>query len=380
RDHPYQYVYYLTTGGRTEILVKCNASGTYDVKVVDRHWNSTMNNYLLDCLPTYAVNTTLFTINVNSSIAQGSSLDPKTLTFPPKTGYIENIVNGDNTACAKYNATKLFNETDPHYLGWIANPDPFGDRNCSKLNFKLNNSQATIKGRLFGMNGQYFRHDISLATLEFNKTYEMDIRFSLHPFHHHINPFQLTEDLAYGFLGQNGEWRDTITTCNATKVRVRTADFKGKVLMHCHYLPHEDRGLMGYYNISDSCTKSDNFLPITPVGSEVCGGVNTENLCVSYPPTLSPTHLSGSLMVSSLSAIMFALFMLFGAQLFFLCICHVKLLCDSLRFESRLVKSYLQNATCSIIDGLLFCLYKILLFFFLISKIDKIIFENFFQA
>ncbi|ETO10109.1 Multicopper oxidase family [Reticulomyxa filosa] len=303
-------------GGRAEIITKCSAAGSYKVKIVDRHKNETIQ-YYASCLPSYTVKATLFTIEVNTSSAGGSSIDPMALKFPSKTGYIEDTANADanDTACTNYDATKVFDKSvPPHYLGWTINPDPLSSDNkvCSKYDFTFpNGDQATIYGRLFGLNGQYFRHDVSLATLEFNKTYQMDIGFFPHPFHHHINPFQFAKDLVFGFLGQKGEWRDVVSTslCNISNstevssavVRVRTRDFKGNVVMHCHYLPHEDRGLMGYYIINDTCTKSDHFLPVTPVGSEQCGTPNVGKFCQNLP--------SGSLTINSLSAIMFALFM-----------------------------------------------------------------------
>ncbi|TNE58860.1 MAG: copper oxidase [Sphingomonadales bacterium] len=65
-----------------------------------------------------------------------------------------------------------------------------------------------------------------------------------HPFHIHVNSFQVTRDDPFG----NPEiiWRDTLglTTRGTRKLRMRYEDFHGKFVLHCHILNHEDRGMM----------------------------------------------------------------------------------------------------------------------------------------
>lgn len=71
-----------------------------------------------------------------------------------------------------------------------------------------------------------------------NKSSEM------HPFHIHINPFQV--------ISVNGEpvnlhgYRDTvgIPARGETIIRTRYKDFDGKFVLHCHILFHEDHGMM----------------------------------------------------------------------------------------------------------------------------------------
>lgn len=71
-----------------------------------------------------------------------------------------------------------------------------------------------------------------------------------HPFHIHVNPFQVTDrDI-------NGRpfhyWKDTLLISgsdnkgadNAIVVRSRYEDFDGEFVLHCHNLNHEDQGMM----------------------------------------------------------------------------------------------------------------------------------------
>jgi FtsP/CotA-like multicopper oxidase with cupredoxin domain len=96
----------------------------------------------------------------------------------------------------------------------------------------------------------------------------------MHPFHIHINPFQITEVFDPGTmqapesLPQPWIWWDTIAipagvqkkdaagnpmknadgspviTPGHLKMRTRFVDFFGKYVLHCHILGHEDRGMM----------------------------------------------------------------------------------------------------------------------------------------
>jgi FtsP/CotA-like multicopper oxidase with cupredoxin domain len=81
-----------------------------------------------------------------------------------------------------------------------------------------------------------------------------------HPFHVHVNPFQIVKildpqgrdvsesgepnDAQYADL--KGEWKDTIFIKQGYKVIMRThyARFDGVFVLHCHILNHEDMGMM----------------------------------------------------------------------------------------------------------------------------------------
>jgi FtsP/CotA-like multicopper oxidase with cupredoxin domain len=68
-----------------------------------------------------------------------------------------------------------------------------------------------------------------------------------HPFHIHVNPFQIMEKGADGKL-QPGDWKDTLMVkagdTNKIVVRSRYEDFDGAFVLHCHILDHEDQGMM----------------------------------------------------------------------------------------------------------------------------------------
>ncbi len=82
------------------------------------------------------------------------------------------------------------------------------------------------------------------AVEEWTVGVEPDSLERFHPFHIHVNSFQVTRDDPFG----NPEviWRDTLglTTRGPRKIRMRYEDFDGKFVLHCHILNHEDRGMM----------------------------------------------------------------------------------------------------------------------------------------
>jgi FtsP/CotA-like multicopper oxidase with cupredoxin domain len=102
-----------------------------------------------------------------------------------------------------------------------------------------------------------------------------------HPFHIHVNPFQIAEilnemgkdvsvtgepeksDMQYANL--KGTWKDTIFVKEGYKVVIRTRykRFTGQFVLHCHILNHEDQGMMENVRIVDPVNRDapENFLP-----------------------------------------------------------------------------------------------------------------------
>jgi len=80
-----------------------------------------------------------------------------------------------------------------------------------------------------------------------------------HPFHIHINPFQIVEVTdgggnKYTPAKENRLWQDTINIPAKGSVLIRSqfADFKGTYVLHCHILAHEDRGMMQLVRVTDN--------------------------------------------------------------------------------------------------------------------------------
>jgi FtsP/CotA-like multicopper oxidase with cupredoxin domain/peroxiredoxin len=76
-----------------------------------------------------------------------------------------------------------------------------------------------------------------------------------HPFHIHVNPFQVVqvEEIESGKKTPMSDWMDTIAVEPGKRItiRMRFADFAGKTVLHCHTLDHEDQGMMQTVQIVD---------------------------------------------------------------------------------------------------------------------------------
>lgn len=109
-------------------------------------------------------------------------------------------------------------------------------------------------GMEFLFNGKSFnekRIDIEakLGTVEEWELANVDPDLMDHPFHLHVNPFQV--------ISRNGKpepynaWKDTVLVKGGETVRIRIPfrTFTGKTVYHCHVLDHEDLGMMGNIRI-----------------------------------------------------------------------------------------------------------------------------------
>jgi len=100
-----------------------------------------------------------------------------------------------------------------------------------------------------------------LGTLKVGQVYEWSIRgppgrandnhgLSIHPFHMHVNPFQVVSLESWNDFYRAGDWHDTLLHGSGhALVKTQTNTFTGHAIFHCHLLDHEDMGMMGYFDI-----------------------------------------------------------------------------------------------------------------------------------
>ena len=77
-----------------------------------------------------------------------------------------------------------------------------------------------------------------------------------HPFHMHVNPFEVDrrEPDGSGKMITTVVWKDTVLLPNdgtSIHIRARYTDFVGKFVLHCHILAHEDMGMMELVEVTD---------------------------------------------------------------------------------------------------------------------------------
>lgn len=119
---------------------------------------------------------------------------------------------------------------------------------------ELSMAMGMGRGMTFLFNGKAYDPkridtEVQLGTTEEWELVNVDPDRMDHPFHLHINPFQV--------ISRNGQpepyqaWKDTVLVRGGETVRIRIPfrDFAGKTVYHCHILDHEDLGMMGNLEI-----------------------------------------------------------------------------------------------------------------------------------
>lgn len=120
----------------------------------------------------------------------------------------------------------------------------------------------------FTIDGKKFDHDRVDQVVELGALEEWTIvndSVLMHPFHIHVNPFQLTH--IDGHPVDEPSYRDTVSIRpRGGSITFRTvfADFTGRSLFHCHIVPHSDLGMMGMFEIVPRGQASPP--PVTPTG------------------------------------------------------------------------------------------------------------------
>jgi FtsP/CotA-like multicopper oxidase with cupredoxin domain len=111
---------------------------------------------------------------------------------------------------------------------------------------------GTTGKTLFLVDGAEFHHDTISHRPLVGTAEQWNIKssFSFHPYHIHVNPFQVVE--YRGAKLKRPMWKDVIlvgvyngnSDKVAARVYTRYEEYTGDFVMHCHILHHEDQGMM----------------------------------------------------------------------------------------------------------------------------------------
>ena len=223
----------LTPGNRADFLVRAPSStGTYGVtyEVFGQIESSARRAAVRDLLDSTVPAATLLTVEV----ASGPGC-PTTMTFPSQAdwpampAYLSPI-NSVNRS------RQLFFEMKDE-SGGPAGPGQLPSK------FYINFNQVETR--------QYKPECVDI-TAPIGTAEEWTIRNTtafdpFHVFHIHTNPFQVVEN-GPRRLSPPYVWQDSITLPSSAngqvRIRQRFEEFTGEYVLHCHFLGHEDRGMM----------------------------------------------------------------------------------------------------------------------------------------
>jgi FtsP/CotA-like multicopper oxidase with cupredoxin domain len=237
----------LAPGNRVDLLVQApSTAGDYKV--------------------TFGGNTLLLTVRVKGTAVSAIPF-PSRAEFPKMPGFLSDIV----PPMGMVERNMRFNTTQTQLKSPSPTPTPQGSaggRNAADAAPPLMPNAPpthTINGIQFsGEIDQYMKLG---ATEEWTLFNDSPTGGPAHPFHIHINPFQVIAlfDPAYmpaslqatGVpLRQPWVWWDNfaIPVGGWAKMWTRFVDFTGTYVFHCHILGHEDRGMMQMVNVSPGGT------------------------------------------------------------------------------------------------------------------------------
>jgi FtsP/CotA-like multicopper oxidase with cupredoxin domain len=107
-------------------------------------------------------------------------------------------------------------------------------------------------GRQWMINGQPFDPDVALASPALGTTELWTITSDFHhPVHVHLGHFQVLSRNGRGPAPADAGWKDTVDVrpYEVVQLLVRFAGFRGRYVMHCHNLEHEDMAMMANIDV-----------------------------------------------------------------------------------------------------------------------------------
>jgi FtsP/CotA-like multicopper oxidase with cupredoxin domain len=184
---------------------------------------------------------------------------------------IQQVTTGDLSAFTAH-ASLMTPEVDEMLKGMakqITNFDILFNTDGSVKFGLRHEDNGTLIGFGDAYHGEDHTHHTYVRKLPIGKTQEWELSSNLanHPFHIHVNPFQIVKILnadgtdvsAIGssdkdsagnidsqYHGLKGVWKDTLLIKQGYKIFVRSKyeKFEGDFVLHCHILDHEDQGMM----------------------------------------------------------------------------------------------------------------------------------------
>ena len=121
---------------------------------------------------------------------------------------------------------------------------------------------------------------------------------SAHPMHIHVSHFQIVSHMHSGSsqmspYGEVGDWRDTWPSLpGVSKVRMVFSNYTGEYVTHCHFLKHEDLGMMATFLVTSN---APTFVPTEkPSGSSpvkpTVVPTKSPTFVPSRKPSIKPTN------------------------------------------------------------------------------------------
>ena len=149
-----------------------------------------------------------------------------------------------------------------------------------------------------------YMHEIEVGSVVSMELYGLHYQNHMgHILHVHVNPFQLSEDPLDTFDGyfQAGDWHDTLKGPygwgreTPIKIKMAADRFTGGQVVHCHYLWHQDRGMMYVMKLSGEEGATFAGASTQSPGCFKLAEAEKDNMLLPYGGLVSSTKSAASL-------------------------------------------------------------------------------------
>lgn len=190
---------FLGPGNRADVVMRCSSSG----EVVLGSTNTADDQ---------AQQSNIVTLTVESSSSGTDTSEDLPIFTPYRPDYLADLYTSTNTS-------------------------------TFELSFGKGGGGCTI-------NGGSWDGSTALGTIETGSIQEWTVSgASKHPYHLHVNSYQLKGATDASGYYADGDWQDVLYPPSGVTVEhtmFAVDSYVTKSIIHCHFLPHEDMGCMGY--------------------------------------------------------------------------------------------------------------------------------------
>ena len=310
----------LAPGNRVDTLVNPTETGTY-LLIKNPNWSYLSNNGAATAEDIVAV---LTVKDDGSGNTQSMPTDAQLAAYGKQQYYKPFKKHGKEIIQPSIAAATPFAEYEAHFLFFPApgtgvapsNKDTVEDDSGSQvpetsinpINFGMsfsckNNARTSFtecnaknykgKGKSSDLDKEMFTENIRPITLPLGRVGEWTLKVeyksgivSAHPFHIHTNPFFIMKVETFEKSDGSGEnkgytpnstpyvtyprrWQDTllIQPNQIVTFRYQPLDYEGSFVFHCHFVDHEDQGMMRWVKVcaeNNKTCRSDNTYGLLP--------------------------------------------------------------------------------------------------------------------
>ena len=193
-----------------------------------------------------------------------------------------NLVNKQNPSPTSFPTSQV---TFPDYLPDLTKLVPARNFSIHLAGFTLlEEGVGFVPPTNATLNDQYWmgwdeEHIVYTETLCLDTLYQINI-IGGHPYHQHVNHFQVKKTNGPLNTIRPGEYRDVVLGGggegeNNEVMYMKTFDYTGIYIVHCHIVEHEDAGLMGCYRVIDSCQETMGDIEVNNSNGKISLGASS---------------------------------------------------------------------------------------------------------